>query len=398
MAIPQIEIGDFNYTLPEDRIRVIPLEERAASKLLVYEKGEITDSVFSELPNFLKEGDLLISNNSKVIPARIVFQKESGAFIEIMCLAPFGVSYTEAFSAHDRVSFTAYIGNSKRWKEGKLELKINWNRSHESVFIERTGIEKDAFVVTFTWNFNAVFSEVIEAIGQVPLPPYFQRKPVANDVSRYQTVFAKTEGSVAAPTAGLHYTKEVLQAIANAGVKQEQVCLHVGAGTFKPVSAERIEDHEMHAEFFEVTRECIQAILNCEGRVIAAGTTSMRTLESLYWLGVRVLEGKETGSVHQWESYSSDSSCTREEALKALLNHFDTTNRNSICASSSICIAPGYSFKICSGLQTNYHQPKSTLLLLVAAAVGEEWKRIYSHAMANEYMFLSYGDTMVLWF
>lgn len=398
MAIPQIEIGDFNYTLPEDRIRVIPLEERAASKLLVYEKGEITDSVFSELPNFLKEGDLLISNNSKVIPARIVFQKESGAFIEIMCLAPFGVSYTEAFSAHDRVSFTAYIGNSKRWKEGKLELKINWNRSHESVFIERTGIEKDAFVVTFTWNFNAVFSEVIEAIGQVPLPPYFQRKPVANDVSRYQTVFAKTEGSVAAPTAGLHYTKEVLQAIANAGVKQEQVCLHVGAGTFKPVSAERIEDHEMHAEFFEVTRECIQAILNCEGRVIAAGTTSMRTLESLYWLGVRVLEGKETGSVHQWESYSSDSSCTREEALKALLNHFDTTNRNSICASSSICIAPGYSFKICSGLQTNYHQPKSTLLLLVAAAVGEEWKRIYSHAMANEYMFLSYGDTMLLWF
>ena len=398
MAIPQIEIEDFNYTLPEDRIRVIPLEERAAAKLLVYENGEIADSVFSELPNFLKEGDLLISNNSKVIPARIIFQKESGAFIEIMCLAPFGYSYTEAFSAHDSVSFTAYIGNSKRWKEGKLELKINRNNSPESVFIERTGIEKDAFVVAFTWNFNAVFSEVIEAIGQVPLPPYFQRKPVANDVGRYQTVFAKTEGSVAAPTAGLHYTKEVLKAIANAGVKQEQVCLHVGAGTFKPVSSERIEDHEMHAEFFEVTRECIQAILNCEGRVVAAGTTSMRTLESLYWLGVRVIEGKETGSVHQWESYTSDSSYTKEEALKALLNRLDTTNRNSICASSSICIAPGYSFKICSGLQTNYHQPKSTLLLLIAATVGEEWKRIYSHAMDYEYMFLSYGDTMLLWF
>jgi S-adenosylmethionine:tRNA ribosyltransferase-isomerase len=398
MAIPQIEIEDFNYTLPEDRIRVIPLEERAASKLLVYEKGEIIDSVFSELPNFLKEGDLLISNNSKVIPARIVFQKESGAFIEIMCLAPFGISYTEAFSAHDSVSFTAYIGNSKRWKEGKLELKINWNNSNESVFIERTGIEKDAFVVKFTWNFNAVFSEVIEAIGQVPLPPYFQRKPVANDVGRYQTVFAKTEGSVAAPTAGLHYTNEVLQAIANAGIKQEQVCLHVGAGTFKPVSADRIEDHEMHAEFFEVTRECIQAILNCEGRVIAAGTTSMRTLESLYWLGVRILEGKEADEVEQWEPYISNSIYSKEEALMALMNHLDTMNRNSICASSSICIAPGYSFKICSGLQTNYHQPKSTLLLLVAAAVGEEWKRIYSHAMANEYMFLSYGDTMLLWF
>ena len=398
MAIPQIEIEDFNYTLPEDRIRFIPLEERAASKLLVYEKGEITDSVFSELPNFLKKGDLLISNNSKVIPARIIFQKQSGAFIEIMCLAPFGISYTEAFSAHDSVSFTAYIGNSKRWKEGKLELKINWNNSTESVFIERTGIEKDAFVVAFTWNFSAVFSEVIEAIGQVPLPPYFQRKPVANDKGRYQTVFAKTEGSVAAPTAGLHYTNEVLQAIANAGVKQEEVCLHVGAGTFKPVSAERIEDHEMHAEFFEVTCECIQAILNCEGRVIAAGTTSMRTLESLYWLGVRVLEGKETGSVHQWEPYLSNIKYSKEEALMALMNHLDGTNRNSICASSSICIAPGYSFKICSGLQTNYHQPKSTLLLLVAAAVGEEWKRIYSHAMANEYMFLSYGDTMLLWF
>ena len=398
MAIPQIEIEDFNYTLPEDRIRVIPLEERAAAKLLVYENGEIIDSVFSELPNFLKEGDLLISNNSKVIPARIIFQKESGAFIEIMCLAPFGYSYTEAFSAHDSVSFTAYIGNSKRWKEGKLELKINRNNSPESVFIERTGIEKDAFVVAFTWNFNAVFSEVIEAIGQVPLPPYFQRKPVANDIGRYQTVFAKTEGSVAAPTAGLHYTEEVLQAIASAGVKQEQVCLHVGAGTFKPVSAERIEDHEMHAEFFEVTRECIQAILNCEGRVVAAGTTSMRTLESLYWLGVRVLDGKETDSVHQWDAYTSDAIYSKEEALMALLNHLDAMNRNSICASSSICIAPGYSFKICSGLQTNYHQPKSTLLLLIAATVGEEWKRIYSHAMNHEYMFLSYGDTMLLWF
>ena len=398
MAIPQIKIEDFDYSLPEDRIRVIPLEHRAAAKLLVYEKGVIVDSVFSELPNFLKKGDLLISNNSKVIPARIIFQKQSGAFIEIMCLAPFGISYTEAFSAHDSVSFTAYIGNSKRWKEGKLELKINWNNSSESVFIERKGIEKDAFIVEFSWSFNAVFSEVIEAIGQVPLPPYFQRKPVANDVGRYQTVFAKTEGSVAAPTAGLHYTQEVLQAISNIGVKQEEVCLHVGAGTFKPVSADRIEDHEMHAEFFEVTRECIQAILNCEGRIIAAGTTSMRTLESLYWLGVRVLEGKEANSVEQWESYLSSLSYSKEEALMALLNHLNATNRNSICASSSICIAPGYSFKICSGLQTNYHQPKSTLLLLVAAAVGEKWKDIYKHAMNNDYMFLSYGDTMLLWF
>ena len=398
MAIPQIKIEDFDYSLPEDRIRVIPLEHRAAAKLLVYEKGVIVDSVFSELPNFLKKGDLLISNNSKVIPARIIFQKQSGAFIEIMCLAPFGIAYTEAFSAHDSVSFTAYIGNSKRWKEGKLELKINWNNSSESVFIERKGIEKDAFIVEFSWSFNAVFSEVIEAIGQVPLPPYFQRKPVANDVGRYQTVFAKTEGSVAAPTAGLHYTQEVLQAISNIGVKQEEVCLHVGAGTFKPVSADRIEDHEMHAEFFEVTRECIQAILNCEGRVIAAGTTSMRTLESLYWLGVRVLEGKEADAVEQWESYLSSLSYSKEEALMALLNHLNATNRNSICASSSICIAPGYSFKICSGLQTNYHQPKSTLLLLVAAAVGEQWKDIYKHAMNNDYMFLSYGDTMLLWF
>jgi len=398
MAIPQIEIEDFDYSLPEDRIRVIPLEDRAAAKLLVYENGGITDSVFSELPVFLKEGDLLISNNSKVIPARIIFQKESGAFIEIMCLAPFGYSYTEAFSAHDSVSFTAYIGNSKRWKEGKLELKINWNNSTESVFIERTGIEKDAFVVKFFWNFNAVFSEVIEAIGQVPLPPYFQRKPVANDVGRYQTVFAKTEGSVAAPTAGLHYTEEVLSALKKNGVNQAQVCLHVGAGTFKPVSSERIEDHEMHAEFFEVTRECIQSLLTCKGRIIAAGTTSMRTLESLYWLGVRVLEGKEVHVVEQWEPYVTAVSYSKEEALTALLRHIDSTRKESICASSSICIAPGYSFKICSGLQTNYHQPKSTLLLLVAAAVDEQWKRIYAHALNHEYMFLSYGDTMLLWF
>jgi len=398
MAIPQIKIEDFDYELPEHRIRVIPLEERAAAKLLVYENGKITDSVFYELPTFLQKGDLLISNNSKVIPARIIVQKETGAFIEIMCLAPFGISYTEAFSSHNSVSFTAYIGNSKRWKDGKLEMKIMWNDSSESVFIERKGTEKDAFVVEFSWKFKAVFSEVIEAIGQVPLPPYFQRKPVANDKDRYQTVFAKTEGSVAAPTAGLHYTNEVLQAIENAGVIQKEVCLHVGAGTFKPVSAEHIEDHEMHAEFFEVTRECIQAILNCEGRVVAAGTTSMRTLESLYWLGVRVLGGNNTDFIDQWEPYTSNVSFSKEEALTALLNHLDATNRNSICASSSICIAPGYSFRICSGLQTNYHQPKSTLMLLVAAAVGENWKRIYQHALNDEYMFLSYGDTMLLWF
>lgn len=398
MAIPQIEIEDFNYSLPEERIRVIPLEDRAAAKLLVYENGEITDTVFSNLPNILQPEDLLVFNNSKVIPARIIFQKESGAFIEIMCLAPFGISYTEAFAAHDSVSFTAYIGNSKRWKEGKLELKINWNNSTESVFIERKGIEKDAFIVEFTWNFNAVFSEVIEAIGQVPLPPYFQRKPVANDVGRYQTVFAKTEGSVAAPTAGLHYTEEVLSALKENRVNQAQVCLHVGAGTFKPVSSERIEDHEMHAEFLEVTKACIQSILNCKGRIIAAGTTSMRTLESLYWLGVRVLEGKEAHVVDQWESYFSASSYSKEEVLTALLSYLDSTQRDSICASSSICIAPGYSFKICAGLQTNYHQPKSTLLLLIAATVGEEWKRIYNHALQEDYMFLSYGDTMLLWF
>jgi S-adenosylmethionine:tRNA ribosyltransferase-isomerase len=398
MAIPQIKIDDFDYNLPEDRIRVIPLEDRSSAKFLVYESGEIVDSVFYELPAFLKKGDLLISNNSKVIPARIIVQKGSGAFIEIMCLAPFGISYTEAFSCHDSVSFTAYIGNSKRWKDGKLELKIFWKGSIESVFIERKGTEKDAFVVEFSWKFNAVFSEVIEAIGQVPLPPYFQRKPVANDKDRYQTVFAKTEGSVAAPTAGLHYTKEVLQALSDVGVSQKEVCLHVGAGTFKPVSSEQIADHEMHAEFFEVTRECIQAVLECEGRVIAAGTTSMRTLESLYWLGVRVLEGKATDTIEQWEPYLSNVNHSREEALLALLKHLDETNRNSICASSSICIAPGYEFKICSGLQTNYHQPKSTLMLLVAAAVGEDWKRIYEHALNTDYMFLSYGDTMLLWF
>jgi len=398
MAIPQIEIEDFNYSLPENRIRVIPLELRDSAKLLVYENGEIIDTVFSELPLYLNQGDLLISNNSKVIPARIVFQKETGAFIEIMCLAPFGISYTEAFSAHDSVSFTAYIGNSKRWKEGKLELKINRNNSPESVFIEKIGVEKDAFIVDFTWNFNAVFSEVIEAIGQVPLPPYFQRKPVANDKGRYQTVFAKTEGSVAAPTAGLHYTEEVILALKDTGVSQAEVCLHVGAGTFKPVSVERIEDHEMHAEFFEVTRDCIQTILNCQGRVIAAGTTSMRTIESLYWLGVRVLEGKDGDSVGQWEPYQSNVNYSKEDALMALLNYIDSSNRNSICAMSSICIAPGYTFKICSGLQTNYHQPKSTLLLLVAAAVGKDWRHIYMHALEHRYMFLSYGDTMLLWF
>lgn len=398
MAIPQIEIEDFNYSLPEDRIRVIPLEDRASSKLLVYCRDSISDNVFSSLPDFLQSGDLLVFNNSKVIPARIIFQKESGAFIEIMCLAPFGISYTEAFSARNKVSFTAYVGNSKRWKEGKLEMKIQWNQTTQSVFIERVGAEKDAFVVEFSWNFPAVFSEVIDAIGQVPLPPYFQRKPVANDVGRYQTVYAKTEGSVAAPTAGLHYTEQVMADLAQQGVDLAQVCLHVGAGTFKPVNADRIADHEMHAEFLEVTKNCVLSILNCEGRVVAAGTTSMRTLESLYWMGVRVIEGKSPDVVEQWEPYLSHSTYTKQEALEALLKHMEANGRESVCAHSSICIAPGYNFKICSGLQTNFHQPKSTLLLLIAATVGIKWKDIYSHALENNYMFLSYGDTMLIWF
>lgn len=398
MAIPQIKIEDFDYNLPEERIRVIPLEDRAASKLLVFSNNKITDSTFSDFPKHLESGDLLVFNNSKVIPARIVFQKESGAFIEVMCLAPFGVSYTEAFSARHKVSFTAYIGNSKRWKDGKLEMQIEWNNSFQSVFIERTGIEKDAFVVEFTWNFNAVFSEVIEAIGQVPLPPYFQRKPVANDVGRYQTVYAKTEGSVAAPTAGLHYTEGVLSALKEKGVNQTQVCLHVGAGTFKPVNSERIADHEMHAEFLEVTKSCIQTVLNCKGRIVAAGTTSMRTLESLYWMGVRAIEGRATDVVDQWEPYLSEYKYSKEQALTALLEEMNANGRDAICAHSSICITPGYSFKICSGLQTNFHQPKSTLLLLIAATIGNKWKQLYAYALEHDYMFLSYGDTMLLWF
>lgn len=398
MAIPKIEIEDFNYFLPEDRIRVIPLEDRSSSKLLVYEEGAIADSVFSELPSFLEKNDLLIFNNSKVIPARIIFQKDSGAFIEIMCLAPFGISYTEAFSAYQKVSFTAYIGNSKRWKEGKLEMKIQHNNAIQSVFIERLGTEKDAFVVEFSWEFHAVFSEVIEAIGQVPLPPYFQRKPLASDIGRYQTIYAKTEGSVAAPTAGLHYTENVLANLKDRGIDLANVCLHVGAGTFKPVNSERIEDHEMHTEFLEVTKDCIRTILNCKGRIVAAGTTSMRTLESLYWMGVRVLEAKTPDVVEQWEPYLISSNYSKNDSLSALLNYMDTNGRESICAHSSICIAPGYSFRICAGLQTNFHQPKSTLLLLIAATMGNNWKNIYSHALENNYMFLSYGDTMLIWF
>jgi S-adenosylmethionine:tRNA ribosyltransferase-isomerase len=336
-------------------------------------------------------------NNSRVIPARVFFKKDSGAVIEIMCLAPFQLSYVEAFESRTSVKYTAYIGGAKKWKSGCLTQIIQIDTKEVKVQVERIGQEKDAYVVEFSWEGEYSFSEIIEHLGNIPLPPYFERLPSLEDKSRYQTVFADQQGSVAAPTAGLHYDACVLNKLAEKNITTQEVCLHVGAGTFKPVSSETISEHLMHEEYFEVTLETLETLISCKGRVVAAGTTSLRTLESLYWLGIRCLNGLEPNEVMQWEPYQGNSKTTAQEALEALYEYAQSHQLKVIVAKSGICIVPGYEFRICKGLQTNFHQPKSTLILLVAAFIGKSWKNLYDFSLANNLSFLSYGDTMLLW-
>lgn len=397
MKIPDISIQQYDYQLPDERIRKIPLTDRSSAKLVTEENGFFQISTFKQLPDFLNSNDLLVMNNSRVIPARVFFRKETGALIEIMCLAPYQLTYVQAFEARGGVAYTAYVGGAKKWKSGFLSQTIQINEESVEVKVERIGQEKDAQIIAFSWKSNHTFSEIIEHLGNIPLPPYFERLPSLEDKDRYQTVFADQQGSVAAPTAGLHYDEEVLSKLKERSIPSAEVCLHVGAGTFKPVSSEKISEHEMHEEYFEVKVETVRSLLQCTGRVVAAGTTSLRTLESLYWLGVRCLKGIEPNEVEQWEPYQQETDISAQSALNALLDYCEKHNLEVVVAKSGICIVPGYSFRICQGLQTNFHQPKSTLILLVAAFIGEQWKDLYSFSLKNELSFLSYGDTMLLW-
>lgn len=394
-----ISILDYTYDLPAERIALHPLAERDSSKLLVYKNGQIKETVYKNIDQFLPSGSLLIFNNTRVINARILFQKDTGGVIEIFLLEPYNTDHTTALSATGNVFWKCMIGGASKWKEKHLKLKIK-NAELSVSLIEKL---TDAYVVEFLWAPGELsFAEVLEHAGEIPLPPYIKRKPESQDSSRYQTIYAKDEGSVAAPTAGLHFTQDIFNRLAEKNIQKDFVTLHVGAGTFKPVKAARMEDHEMHAEWIEVNADLIRRLLsNGEEPVIAVGTTSLRTLESIYWMGVKTMLQPDIKQLQltQWEVYEeplANTDISAKEALNSLLNWLQKNEQEKLFTQSQILIAPGYSFKTAGGIITNFHQPQSTLLLLVAAAVGNNWRKIYNYAMENDFRFLSYGDGSLL--
>ena len=407
MITPQhIHINDYTYPLPEARIAKYPLAERDASKLLVYRQGKIDEMRFRDLPEVLPKGALLVFNNTRVIRARLLFRKETGAAIEVFCLEPAEpCDYEQSFSQISSCSWHCLVGNSKRWKEGVLKRAVTIDGEEVELTAERgTGVGEAGDVITFRWNGRQrTFSEVLEAAGVLPIPPYLHRETEAQDLKTYQTVYSKVKGSVAAPTAGLHFTPEVLAELDARGFEQEEVTLHVGAGTFRPVKSETIGEHEMHTEHFAVSRHVVERLLAKPEQVIAVGTTSVRTLESLYYIGCELAKGGareddgELPTVGQWAPYSGTADGTTPQvALRAIVDYLDRRGVDRLWAATQIIIAPGYSFKIVRGMVTNFHQPQSTLLLLVSAFVGGDWRTIYEYALGHDFRFLSYGDSSLL--
>ena len=401
-----LSINDFTYHLPADKIALHPLGERDQSKLLIYENGKIKEDVYKNIAQHLPERSLLIFNNTKVIPARILFKKDTGGVIEIFCLEPFeeNSEYVSAMIKKGSAKWKCMIGGASKWKEGNLVKKIKLK--NEEIILTASLKEKlpDAYVAEFAWQpSHYTFSEIIEQAGEIPLPPYIKRDVEENDKERYQTIYAEHKGSVAAPTAGLHFTPGVFTSLKQKNIKTDFVTLHVGAGTFKPVKAESMQQHEMHAEWIDVPAATIENILdNLAGNIIATGTTSLRTIESLYWMGVKSYLNKDCTihelEIKQWEVYeepliAQDTDATT--ALSSLLTWMKKNELQRLFIRTQILIAPGYQFKIAKALITNFHQPQSTLLLLVAA-ITNEWKKIYEYALDNDFRFLSYGDGCLL--
>lgn len=409
-----LHISDFNYPLTDERIAKYPLAQRDSSKLLIYRHGEISQDTFVNLPDYLPSGALMVFNNTKVIRARLHFRKSpshdgtQGALIEIFLLEPaFPQEYQENFTQREKCTWYCLVGNSKKWKSGSLfhDIEINGRTIHLSA--TRIGIHGTSQEVMFEWDGEVSFSEVLEAMGELPIPPYLNRKTEESDLRTYQTVYSKIKGSVAAPTAGLHFTPRVLQDIDAHGIERQEVTLHVGAGTFKPVKAEEIGGHEMHTEHIAVHRSTIESLLRHDAKAIAVGTTSVRTLESLYYMGVLASgTASKAGTGHgdelhvpQWFAYEYDSLARRmsaKEALEALLCYMDTNALEVLQSSTQIIIAPGYEYKIVDMMLTNFHQPQSTLLLLVSAFVKGDWRSIYDYALNHDFRFLSYGDSSLL--
>jgi S-adenosylmethionine:tRNA ribosyltransferase-isomerase len=397
-----IDINEFDYDLPDDRIAQYPVSERDRSQLLIYRNNTITIDTFNKIDEYIPADSLLIFNNTRVIRARILFRKKTGALIEVLCLEPFSpFDYVLSFSSKVPVEWKCIIGNLKKWKSGILETSFSYNGGSYSLFAERLKPEGEAWQIKFSWDCAGLtFGEVIEATGHIPLPPYINRKDEAEDLERYQTVYSRISGSVAAPTAGLHFTDEVFGKISARGIKKAELTLHVGAGTFKPVKAKNINEHEMHCEHFSIDAGTINLLLENQDKIIPVGTTSVRTLESLYWLGVKLIHNmpeKQTNLLlGQWEAYELPSGVSVTESLTALLNLMKENNVKQIQAATSIMIVPGYQFRIANGIITNFHQPRSTLLLLISAWTGNRWREIYNFAIENRFRFLSYGDSSLL--
>lgn len=405
MTTPQqISISDYNYNLPDSRIALRPLEKRDDSKLLIYKQGKISEDKFSNIVTHLPENVLLVFNNSKVINARLRFEKSTGSKIEIFCLEPTGDinEYSTVMNQRGSSRWKCFIGGVAKWKEQYLTKElVNGDRSI-ILKAKLIGSLADAYEVEFSWEPEEIsFAEILELAGDVPLPPYIKRLTDDEDVSRYQTIYAENEGSVAAPTAGLHFTENIFSAFEKKNIIKANVTLHVGAGTFKPVKAAVMKDHEMHTEWIDVDMATIKNIASHQGAVFAVGTTSLRTIETLYWLGVKsiLFPDAEKIELQQWDVFDEkmrQQEITVETSLNALMNWMEKKNLSRIFTQTQLLITPGYTFKMAKGLITNFHQPQSTLLLLVAAAIGDDWKKCYRYAMENDFRFLSYGDANLL--
>ena len=404
---PKIKIQDFSYDLPSERIAKYPLERRDASKLLIYnngKNGDILESSFFTLSSYIPNNSLMVFNNTRVVPARLFFKKETGALIEIFCLEPVEPNdYALNFASKECCSWNVVIGNAKKWKGGEVFLMLD-NASEEAKMLNlRAELiykgDNNGSVVKFKWDTGCSFSEVLDICGRIPIPPYLNRDTEELDYERYQTLYARIKGSVAAPTAGLHFTENVFNELDSKGVDRETVCLHVGAGTFVPVKSEYIADHKMHTEPFEVTKEFLKKLCALEEgqKVVAVGTTSIRTLESLYFLGVQCIENGAPVAVEQWEPYRKEYGYTMKEAIGAIVKYLDDKGLDKLVARTGIIIVPSYKFRVVDMLVTNFHQPQSTLLLLISAFIGgDDWKRIYNYALENGFRFLSYGDSSLL--
>ena len=397
MNIPQINLDEFDYDLPSYKIAKYPLENRDQSKLLVLNNGLISEQIFSSLPDLLPANTLLVFNNTKVIRARLHFYKSTGAHIEIFCLEPYNALTTElSFQQTHEVEWHCLVGNQKKWKEGTIANNIEIDEL--AITVEATIVKKltDGVVVKFTWNGSVSFADVMEAMGQTPIPPYLERDAEEIDTERYQTVYSKHKGSVAAPTAGLHFSSDVLLKLKEKGIQTIELTLHVGAGTFKPVKSETIDGHEMHTEHFSVPIETLKIILKHSGPIVAIGTTTVRTLESLYLCGVKKSKGLLFQHISQWDGFQFVSDMSYTSSLETIVNHLEKENLQTFEASTAIIIVPGFKFKVIKGLVTNFHQPKSTLILLISALIGEKWKAVYQFANENNFRFLSYGDSSLL--